>query len=274
MTGSAAEWHLSTALGRTHAVYRGDLYTTAGVSGGKARTCWAIGQAAAAAGCTGLVTAGSRQSPQVNIVAQVARHLGLASMAYVPHGPLGPELELAVQAGCQVVPTRPGYNSVITARARLWAEQHPEWGHVPFGMECAEALSSADHGISTMPEHAGISSEAGRLVVPVGSGMTLAAIMHALSRWQLTLPIRAVLVGADPAKRLQQWAPVLWQAQHDVEFVHSGYDYHTHAPPELVHALGYPLDPVYEAKCVPHLHPGDSLWIVGVRQTHQQEVQQ
>jgi hypothetical protein len=45
----------------------------------------------------------------------------------------------------------------------------------------------------------------------------------------------------------------------------AGLDYHQHAP---VAALGgLELDPVYEAKCLPFLRPGDLLWVVGRRAT-------
>lgn len=50
---------------------RDDLYRVAGVCGGKVRTCWNLAQ-----GAKGLVTAGSRSSPQCNIVAHIAQKLG------------------------------------------------------------------------------------------------------------------------------------------------------------------------------------------------------
>ena len=52
---------------------RDDLYRFAGRCGGKVRTCRAL----AAPAAVGLVTAGSRSSPQVEIVASVAAELGL-----------------------------------------------------------------------------------------------------------------------------------------------------------------------------------------------------
>ena len=58
---------------------RDDLYRVAGVSGGKARTCWGLAQ-----GAPGLVTAGSRHSPQVNIVAHIAQELGVPCRVHVP----------------------------------------------------------------------------------------------------------------------------------------------------------------------------------------------
>ena len=79
-------------------VKRDDLFEIAGVRGGKARTCWAMGQ-----GAPGLVTAGSRSSPQANIVAHVAKALGVPCRVHVPAGKLGPELVAAQAAGAVVI---------------------------------------------------------------------------------------------------------------------------------------------------------------------------
>lgn len=49
-------------------VKRDDLFRVAGVRGGKVRSCWHLAQ-----GAEGLVTAGSRSSPQVNIVGPTSR---------------------------------------------------------------------------------------------------------------------------------------------------------------------------------------------------------
>ena len=59
-------------------VKRDDLFKIAGVCGGKARTCWAMGQ-----GASGLVTASSRSSPQANIAAHVAKALGVPCRVHV-----------------------------------------------------------------------------------------------------------------------------------------------------------------------------------------------
>jgi hypothetical protein len=73
-----------------------------------------------------------------------------------------------------------------------------------------------------------------------------------------------VCVGADPTKRLDTWAPPLWRAM--CTLADSDLDYHEQAPPEWCNHFGWPLDPVYEAKAVPHLREGDAFWIVGIRQ--------
>jgi hypothetical protein len=50
-----------------------------------------------------------------------------------------------------------------------------------------------------------------------------------------------------------------------VTLVPSGLDYHDEAPRQSI--AGLSLDPIYEAKCIPFLEPGDVLWVVGIRAT-------
>jgi hypothetical protein len=84
-------------------VKRDDLYGVGKSRGGKVRSCWALAEAAKKAGKRVLVTAGSRQSPQVNIVAEVAAALGMRAEVHVPSGGLTPELLAAQEAGADVV---------------------------------------------------------------------------------------------------------------------------------------------------------------------------
>ena len=236
-----------------HPVKRDDLFRVGDSAGGKVRTCLTL---ASRPGLTGLVTAGSRQSPQVNIVATIARRLGLPCRVHVPEakGPLTPELAAAQDAGAEIVQHRPGYNNVIIARAREDAAERG-WAEIPFGMECPEAVEA------TAAQAANIPSDTRRVVVPVGSGMTLAGVLTGLERAGLThIPVLGVVVGADPADRLETYAPG-WRDR--AALVHSDLDYHDHAPVTRLGDLD--LDPVYEAKCLPFLEDGDLLWVVGRR---------
>jgi 1-aminocyclopropane-1-carboxylate deaminase/D-cysteine desulfhydrase-like pyridoxal-dependent ACC family enzyme len=232
---------------------RDDLFRVAGVSGGKARTCWQLAHESLVATSLGLVTAGSRYSPQVNIVAHVGAELEVPVLAYVPSGPWSPEVQLAADAGARVVAVTPGHNSVIRARARQWADEQG-WCHIPFGMECQEAVDRTAAQVVNMPE--GVR----RLVVPVGSGMSLAGILWGLAADQL-VPVLGVCVGANPTRRLDKWAPPLWRAM--VELVSAEGDYHR--PAAVTQWGAVVLDSVYEAKCIPYLRVGDGLWCVGVR---------
>lgn len=239
---------------------RDDLYVVAGVPGGKARSCWHLAE-----GAKGLITAGSRQSPQVNIVAQIAQRLGIPARVHVPAGPITPELREAEAVGAEIVAHRPGYNTVIVARARQDAEAAPAgWRLIPFGMECAEAIRQTRGqaaALGALPDAvlAGIK----RLVVPAGSGMSLAGILWGMADAKIARPVLAVVVGSDPTARLDQYAPPDWRRR--VILRPAGLDYHAPAP--VTRLGGVALDPIYEAKCIGHLAHGDLLWIVGVRRT-------
>jgi len=241
-----------------HLVKRDDLFTVAGVRGGKVRACWRLSE-----GAPGLVTAGSRQSPQVNIVANIAARLGVPCRVHTPTGKLSPEVKAARDQGAEIIQHKPGYNSVIIARAREDADAHG-YREIPFGMECEYAVRATAEQVQNLPW-----GEFERIVVPVGSGMNLAGILTGLKAEGRDVPVLGVQVGADPTKRLNQYAPEGWRSQ--VTLVKSKLDYHDHAPKTRLGDLQ--LDPVYEAKCLPFLKPGDLLWCVGIRQTEITEEQ-
>jgi len=236
-------------------VKRDDAYERAGVRGGKVRTCWRLAQ-----GAVGLVTAGSRSSPQVNIVAHIARELGVPCRVHTPQGELSPEVADAAACGAEVVQHPAGYNSVITARARDDAASLG-WTLIPFGMECEEAVRATASQADLPP---GVR----RVIVPVGSGMTLAGILTGLARHASRTPVVGVSVGADPTARLQRWAP----DYPGLEIVPPSSDYHAPAPSRVsIGGADLVLDPHYEAKAAawlgPRLEPGDLLWVVGIRRT-------
>ena len=229
---------------------RDDLFNVAGVQGGKVRTCWHLSQ-----GAEGLVTAGSRASPQVNIVAHIAKSLGIPCRCHTPEGELSPEVEAAQRMGAEIIQHKAGYNSVIIARAREDAEARG-WTEIPFGMECEEAPRQ------TMGQVANLPADASRLVVPVGSGMSLAGILWGLQETENDIPVLGVVVGADPEKRLDTYAPPGWRER--VTLVKAEADYHADVEATIGDVW---LDPHYEGKCAAYMEPGDCLWIVGIRQT-------
>lgn len=232
---------------------RDDLFKIDNICGGKARTCWHIAESAK----VGLITAGSRASPQVNIVAAIASKLKLPCRVHVPSGAFSQELTNAKNYGAEIIQHKPGYNSVIVARAKKDAEEHSDWTYVPFGMECEEALYQTHKQVGNIP------NEIKRIVVPVGSGMSLAGILWGIKEFGLNISVLGVRVGADPIKRLNEYAPSNWTK--NVQLVDSQVDYHKRI---LNAKIGEVLlDPVYEAKCLPFVQKGDLLWIVGIRET-------
>lgn len=240
---------------------RDDLYTHAGIAGGKVRACRAIIEQALT-DHTGdppaLVTASSRKSPQAQIVARLAAHHGLACRLHMPNGPVTPEMQDALDHGATLCQHRAGYNNVIICRAQADVAGSGDI-YIPFGMENRVAMQCTAGQARNLPR------AAQRLVVPVGSGMTLAGILWGLAAYRERRPdwrpaVLGVCVGADPVKRLNQWAPPMWH--QTCTLVKSRHDYHTE------HQASWgtvPLDPVYEAKTVEYLQPGDCLWVVGIR---------
>jgi 1-aminocyclopropane-1-carboxylate deaminase/D-cysteine desulfhydrase-like pyridoxal-dependent ACC family enzyme len=198
-------------------------------------------------------------SPQLNIVAQISKKLGVSCKAFVPatKQPDTPEMAAARQAGMEIVPVPAGYNSVIIARARQAAFESG-WREIPFGMECAEAVEATRAQVANIPDNIR------QIVVPVGSGMSLAGILHGMKDFNINHPVLGVVCGADPTRRLNTWAPLFWQSL-PVKLISAGLDYHKPAPVTTIEGLA--LDPIYEAKCLPFLQSHDLLWIVGIRQT-------
>lgn len=226
---------------------RDDLFSVAGVAGGKARTCWALSR-----GSDGLVTAGSRKSPQAAIVAAIAHQLRIPCHVHTPTGELGSELSYAQNKGAVVIQHKAGYNNVIIARAREDAA-YLGWSYIPFGMECWEAVRQTSNQVLNIPP------EACRVVIPVGSGMSAAGVVMGLREHGPDIPILGVCVGADPGKRLNTYCPG-WKRR--MKLVRSEHDYHK---PIKARIGDVSLDPIYEAKCLPYLRGGDLLWIVGIR---------
>lgn len=244
-----------TLNGRSLWLKRDDLFEYAGVRGGKVRTCLALTQRSSA---PGLVTAGARTSPQALIVARLARALGKACRVHTPTGTLGAEVLAAQECGAEIIQHKAGYNSVIVARARDDAAARG-WTNIPFGMECQEAVEQTRAQVRDIP------SGVKRIVVPVGSGMSLAGILTGLVDAGIAgkLPVCGVVVGADPLKRLDCYAPLFWRGMVTLE--PAGVEYHTAR--QGVRLGDVLLDSIYEAKCVPFLRDGDMLWIVGIGAT-------
>ena len=238
-------------------IKRDDLFSFGGVSGGKVRTCEALARKAK----LGLVTAGSRFSPQVNIVAHVAKALALACQIHTPQGELGPEVQEAVRLGANLIQHKAGYNSVIVARCKEAAEK-TGYTEIPFGMECQEAIDQTSKQVENVPW-----DQVKRIVMPIGSGMSCAGVINGLFDLGIRKPILGIQVGADPYKRLDNYAPFLWKTYLTVE--KSRHDYHKRLTD--VRLSGILLDSIYESKCAEFIEPGDLFWIVGIRKSEMGE---
>lgn len=233
---------------------RDDKFEVCGVRGGKSRSAYQVIMQLLEQGYKTIVTAGSRQSPQCEIVSFICENLGVDCVLFMPFGGDTSVIKnIKNNSRTRIERIRPGYNNIIVARAREYAENRG-CGYVPFGMECEENVKVTSEQVINIPK------EAKRVVVPVGSGMSFSSIVTGMFQYGINKPLLGVRVGKDPTKIIEQYAYGL--EFMDYEIVQSPVDYH-----ESVEAYigDYQLDPIYEGKCREFLKEGDCLWVVGKR---------
>lgn len=234
-------------------VKRDDLWACGGVTvGAKGRTMHRLLTAGRHAG---LMTAGAAVSPQIERAALVAAALGVPCRVHTSAGNPTPSTEVCEAAGAEVVRHQPGRLTVLKKRLADDAADHPDWLAMPFGMDHHAYVTDVAAQCENIPDGA-------RVVIPVGSGTTLAAVWTGLRSRGKTNPVLGVRVGGDPTGVLDRHAPG-WGSDAALDLVASDLAYRAHAP--VTDLAGLPLDPQYEAKCLPYCEPGDLLWLVGLR---------
>lgn len=239
---------------------RDDMFEVCGVKGGKSRAAYQLITQAIEQGYKTIVTAGSRMSPQCEIVSAICNDLSLSCHLFMPQGKDTSVLEniknntSAIVHRCKV-----GYNSVICYEANKWASENKAF-YVPFGMECVENIEITKHEVQNIPK------EVKRIIVPCGSGMSMISVIKGLEYYGMTdKKVVAIQVGKDPTKNLKKFLGDKNSLFNTLnyEIKKSQLDYHE--KPIQTTFCGIELDPIYEAKCVPFLRKGDLLWIVGKR---------
>ena len=235
-------------------VKRDDTFEVCGVKGGKSRSAYQVIQQLLQQGYKTMVTAGSRQSPQCEIVSFICEELGIPCKVFMPRGANTSVIDhIENNKHTEIIRVNCGYNNVIIARAREYANDM-NCGYVPFGMECAENVEVTSKQVQNIPE------ECKRLVIPVGSGMSFSSVVTGMSRYEINKPILGVRVGKDPMKIIGEYAEGIDFVDYNI--VQSPYDYHD----AVERYVGdYQLDPIYESKCYDFLEEGDCLWVVGRR---------
>jgi len=232
---------------------RDDLYQYAGVRGGKVRTCAYLAARARQKGFDGLTTASARTSPQAVIVAAVAKATGMTARIHMPFGNYTEQMDVCTALGANIIQHRPGFNTVINAAA----EQDRSHFLIPFGMQCREAVNQTRMQVENLPP------QVKHIVMPVGSGMSLAGILWGLKDYNRhNVNVTGVCVGADPVKRLQVFAPWGWRRTARLVYADSAYE---DPAADLSFFHGIQLDPYYEAKAVPYIDDGSLFWLVGIR---------
>lgn len=234
---------------------REDKFEIFGVKGAKVRSAYMLIQQGLKKGYTQFITAGSRQSPQCEIVSNLCQKLGLINHVFMPEGSDTSVIKHLRKNDLTVLHrVKAGYNNVICARAKEYAEKEQQC-YIPFGMECKENVDLTKLQVANIPDNIK------RIVIPVGSGMSFIAVMNGLYWFDREdIQVLGVSVGKDPSNNIKKYlkAPTI-----KYSIIKSDYNYEDQA--EITSINGVNLDPIYESKCIPYLKDGDLLWVVGKR---------
>lgn len=246
-----------TRIERRGSIYfkRDDTFNVCGVNGGKARAAYHIINKAINNGANEFVTAGSRQSPQCEIVSEICEHLGVKCHLFMPRGKDTSVIEHINKNKLSTIHrTKVGYNNVIIYNAKKYAEEN-NYYYIPFGMECEENLEITKHQVKNIP------SSVKRIIIPCGSGMSMISVIKGLDYYNMhDKEVIGIIVGKDPKKAFEKF---LKDTNVKYRFITSDIKYSDYVKNNKM--LGIELDPIYEAKCKPYLEDGDMLWIVGKR---------
>lgn len=232
-----------------HSVKRDDLADERGVRGGKARTLGAVCRHVVAEGLCGLTVYAARNSVTPRTVGAVCYAYGVPACIHTAASkePLGEAFLDAQRNLVRVVEHRPGYMSVLAARAR---DQAAADGYLALGL----GLDFPPAALLTAEQVANVPRGTRRIVTAVGSGHMLEGILRGLEATGNLVPVLGVCVGSIPECVAGMETPV------DVELVRSALDFNKPAREATLGDLA--LNPYYEAKCLPYLREGDLLWVV------------
>lgn len=215
--------------------------------------------------CTTLVSFGGAWSNHLHALAAVGKQEGLATVGIVrceEHEAISPTLEDARSWGMQVVPVGRAQYKLRHLEAYQQDLQRryspcvviPEGGASGLG-----ALGCRDIAAQILKEQSG----ARRIVLPVGTGTTLAGVVAALPADYEVIGISA-LKGAkdieqtvmDLLRQMNAESPAAWQVLHD--FHCGGFAKANDDLKQFMHAFerdhGVLLDPVYTAKMLLAIH--------------------
>jgi len=232
-------------------IKRDDAFVLNGVRGSKARAGRILAQGAA-----GFVTAGNRHSPMVSRTARLAEAAGIPCRVWTAKSKSWTDQEIDAKAhGAEVIKGDVTYLAPLQTKARADAKRRG-WRFLELGLE------SFDYIAANRPQAANLPPDARRIVVAVGSGTGLAAILHGLDdAGRSSVPVLGVCIGKDPSKVLDRHAPAGWRKR--VRLVPSGMDYEARVPFDAID--GVPCDPYYEGKLAAFAEEGDCLYFLARR---------
>ena len=242
---------------------RNDLVTFGDCNGGKAQSAAKLLVNAVSMGYKKVVTTGSRLSPQCEIVSNLCEYLGIECHLFMPDGKDTTVIENIKQNQHSILhrPLKQGsFQNVLCSYADKFAKEHQDVYNIPFGMQNQVNVDTIAQQCQNIPE------DVKRIVVPVGSGMSLCGILQGLVNYNRTdIEVLGIITGGkDCFKIVNTFKPKTPKIQYILEPCMPGltssqrYGHYVNATIGNV-----VLDSIYEGKCREYIRPGDLFWIVG-----------
>jgi len=243
-----------TPIEKRNGIYfkREDLFKVFDVCGAKSRQAYYL---ISKSKKDTIITCGSRVSPQIQIVANICKHLNKKCICFTNWGKITQELQSAIDDNAEIKQDKHWiYNNVVIYHAKQFCEQNPNVEYIPFGMESLEAVKQTAYQVKNIPNNIK------NIVVVAGSGLNLCGILWGCKIFNKNIHIKAIRVGKDITETLNKYAPL---DLSNLEIINSDMDYHEKV--KETNFNGIELDEIYESKCIPFIKQNDLFWIIGKR---------
>lgn len=210
---------------------------------------------------TPMVVGCSAESSQQIYVADAALRAGASAHIYVPaRKQRTTATQWCIDRGANVVEVRPGYLSVVRARAKLHVDSMVDKLNPCIRWQPKLAIKD------TQNECVNIPADVKRVVVPTGSGLTAIGVaigLAELGRSNVSVVCVSVSgltnaphICAEAAKLTRCDLPKIYWQPSPIKYG---------KPCAGVLPNGDPLDMNYVAKALPFVKDGDCLWVSGMR---------
>ena len=194
----------------------------------------------------GVVTCGSRDSIQVLSFSKTLTKLDIPCHVFIPNGKDTPMIKELEKTNAIIHRVRPGYASVLNARAREFSKEN-KLKYVPLGMK--ENLAY-DHIAQLLNDYTNDIENANRIVAVIGSGTSIIGLSKKIIDIDYNKEIVGVEVGMDSSKHINQNLPI-----DTITIKKSNLKYNQKVKND------YGFNETYEAKCLEFLQDND-LFIV------------
>lgn len=244
MTTPIKKYHID---GKDFYVKHDDLYLAHGASGAKLRTMDVL---LSKYNPKFMVMASAQQSAVLPIVSAVAKSCSIPLTFHLGPGEDSQQVKIARANGATIIRHNVGYSTVIRSRAQAHAEFTGAF-LVPFQLACWEAIDVLAAQVIDIP------MDVKRIIVPSGSGVSLAGIATGIINNNINVDIIGYCVGETKTveKTLNKFLP-MWRASN-VTLLKASEKYYEH-----VYRDDIILDPRYEMKCLKIIENNDLLWAI------------